>query len=33
LTPRSGALGWRGEGVNEIGRRNTGEVVVRIDPL
>ena len=27
-----GALHWEGEGVNEIGRRSTGEVVVRIDP-
>ena len=27
-----GAIVWEGEGVNEIGRRNTGEVVVRIDP-
>jgi len=27
-----GAIAWEGEGVNEIGRRNTGEVVVRIDP-
>ena len=27
-----GALEWEGEGVNEIGRRSTGEVVVRIDP-
>ena len=27
-----GAIEWEGEGVNEIGRRNTGEVVVRIDP-
>ncbi len=27
-----GALEWEGEGVNEIGRRNNGEVVVRIDP-
>lgn len=26
-----GAIEWEGEGVNEIGRRNTGEVVVRID--
>jgi GDPmannose 4,6-dehydratase len=26
-----GALQWEGEGVNEIGRRSTGEVVVRID--
>ena len=27
-----GAIEWQGEGVNEIGRRSTGEVVVRIDP-
>ena len=27
-----GALEWEGEGVNEIGRRSTAEVVVRIDP-
>jgi len=27
-----GALQWEGEGVNEIGRRSCGEVVVRIDP-
>ena len=27
-----GALQWEGEGVNEIGRRSSGEVVVRIDP-
>ena len=27
-----GPLQWEGEGVNEIGRRSTGEVVVRIDP-
>ena len=27
-----GALEWEGEGVNEIGRRSCGEVVVRIDP-
>jgi GDPmannose 4,6-dehydratase len=27
-----GAIAWEGEGVNEIGRRSTGEVVVRIDP-
>ncbi|MFM7548456.1 MAG: GDP-mannose 4,6-dehydratase [Cyanobacteriota bacterium] len=27
-----GALEWEDEGVREIGRRNTGEVVVRIDP-
>ena len=27
-----GALEWEGEGVREIGRRNTGDVVVRIDP-
>jgi len=27
-----GAIAWEGEGVNEIGRRNTGEVMVRIDP-
>jgi GDPmannose 4,6-dehydratase len=27
-----GAISWEGEGVNEIGRRSTGEVVVRIDP-
>ena len=27
----SGALHWEGEGLNEIGRRSTGQVVVRID--
>ena len=27
-----GDLQWEGEGVNEVGRRSTGEVVVRIDP-
>ena len=27
-----GALRWEGEGINEIGRRSTGEIVVRIDP-
>ena len=27
-----GALQWEGEGVKEIGRRSSGEVVVRIDP-
>ena len=27
-----GAIAWEGEGVNEIGRRSTGEVVGRIDP-
>ena len=27
-----GALQWEGEGSNEIGRRSTGDVVVRIDP-
>ena len=27
-----GELQWEGQGVNEIGRRSTGEVVVRIDP-
>jgi GDPmannose 4,6-dehydratase len=27
-----GALQWEGEGVDEIGRRHTGELVVRIDP-
>jgi len=27
-----GSIQWEGEGVNEIGRRSTGEVVVRIDP-
>jgi len=27
-----GGIEWEGEGVNEIGCRNTGEVVVRIDP-
>jgi len=27
-----GAISWEGEGVKEIGRRSTGEVVVRIDP-
>ena len=27
-----GAIQWEGEGVNETGRRSTGEVVVRIDP-
>ena len=27
-----GALEWEGEGLDEVGRRRTGEVVVRIDP-
>ena len=27
-----GAIQWEGSGVNETGRRSTGEVVVRIDP-
>jgi GDPmannose 4,6-dehydratase len=27
-----GALEWQGQGTEEVGRRNTGEVVVRIDP-
>ena len=27
-----GALEWEGKGLDEVGRRNTGEVVVRIDP-
>jgi GDPmannose 4,6-dehydratase len=27
-----GALEWHGEGIEEVGRRSTGEVVVRIDP-
>jgi len=27
-----GAIEWQGEGVHEVGRRPTGEVVVRIDP-
>jgi GDPmannose 4,6-dehydratase len=27
-----GAIQWEGAGVNETGRRSTGEVVVRIDP-
>jgi GDPmannose 4,6-dehydratase len=27
-----GALQWEGTGVHEIGRRSSGEVVVRIDP-
>ena len=27
-----GAIEWQGKGVNEIGCRSTGEVVVRIDP-
>jgi GDPmannose 4,6-dehydratase len=27
-----GSIQWEGEGVNEIGRRSCGEVVVRIDP-
>ena len=27
-----GALKWEGNGLNEVGRRSTGEVVVRIDP-
>jgi GDPmannose 4,6-dehydratase len=27
-----GELSWEGEGVNEIGRRSSGEVVVKIDP-
>ena len=28
-----GALEWQGTGTEEVGRRSTGEVVVRIDPL
>ena len=27
-----GALDWEGQGLDEVGRRSTGEVVVRIDP-
>ena len=27
-----GELEWEGQGLDEVGRRNTGEVVVRIDP-
>jgi GDPmannose 4,6-dehydratase len=27
-----GAMQWTGEGIEEVGRRSTGEVVVRIDP-
>ena len=27
-----GAIEWKGEGLDEVGRRTTGEVVVRIDP-
>ena len=27
-----GPLEWEGEGLDEVGRRSTGEVVVRIDP-
>ena len=27
-----GSLEWEGDGVNEVGRRNTGDIVVRIDP-
>jgi GDPmannose 4,6-dehydratase len=27
-----GAIEWQGEGIEEIGQRSTGEVVVRIDP-
>ena len=27
-----GALKWEGQGLEEVGRRNNGEVVVRIDP-
>jgi GDPmannose 4,6-dehydratase len=27
-----GALEWQGSGTEEVGRRSTGEVVVRIDP-
>ena len=27
-----GAIQWEGEGIEEVGRRSTGEVVVRIDP-
>ena len=27
-----GALQWEGQGLDEVGRRSTGEVVVRIDP-
>jgi GDPmannose 4,6-dehydratase len=27
-----GPIRWEGKGVNEVGRRDTGEVVVRIDP-
>ena len=27
-----GAIEWQGSGIEEVGRRSTGEVVVRIDP-
>jgi GDPmannose 4,6-dehydratase len=27
-----GAIQWEGEGIEEVGRRSTGEVVVKIDP-
>jgi GDPmannose 4,6-dehydratase len=27
-----GAIEWQGQGTEEVGRRSTGEVVVRIDP-
>ncbi|MBM5825924.1 MAG: GDP-mannose 4,6-dehydratase, partial [Cyanobacteria bacterium M_surface_10_m2_119] len=27
-----GSIQWEGEGIHQIGRRSTGEVVVRIDP-
>jgi GDPmannose 4,6-dehydratase len=27
-----GAISWEGEGLHELGRRSTGDVVVRIDP-
>jgi GDPmannose 4,6-dehydratase len=27
-----GAIEWKGEGLQEVGRRSSGEVVVRIDP-
>ena len=27
-----GVLEWEGQGLDEVGRRSTGEVVVRIDP-
>ena len=27
-----GSIQWEGEGLEEIGKRNTGEVVVKIDP-